>query len=167
MFLVEPTVFAAKLLELFAKPEIRVVFHHHFAIFCRGFEATMTTWRLPETALSGTDVIFRRSWRFLLGSRPSPGSAITAKEKAWIDMEDLHGFTGIYQQANRSLRLCVYCIRTYIHTYMHAYIHTYTHTHLYIYLAAEFFSCQRLANHTHTHIYIYICIFYFIYLRII
>ena len=164
MFLVEPTVFAAKLLELFAKPEFRVVFHHHFAIFCRGFEATMTTWRLPETASAARMWSFRRSWRFLLGSRPSPGSAITAKEKAWIDMEDLHGFTGIYQQANRSLRLCVYCICTYIHTCMHAYIHTYIHTHIYIYLAAEFFlvpaSCKP-----HTHI--YICTNYLFYLPII
>ena len=158
MFLVEPTVFAAKLLELFAKPEFRVVFHHHFAIFCRGFEATMTTWRLPETASAARMWSFRRSWRFLLGSRPSPGSAITAKEKAWIDMEDLHGFIGIYQQANRSLRLCVYCICTYIHTCMHAYIHT----HTYIYLAAEFFlvpaSCKP-----HTHIYIYMHILFYLF----
>ena len=165
MFLVEPTVFAAKLLELFAKPEFRVVFHHHFAIFCRGFEATMTTWRLPETASAARMWSFRRSWRFLLGSRPSPGSAITAKEKAWIDMEDLHGFTGIYQQANRSLRLCVYCICTYIHTYMHAYIHTYihTHTHIYIYIwLLSSFSCQRLANHTHTHINAYFILFIYV-----
>ena len=161
MFLVEPTVFAAKRLELFAKPEFRVVFHHHFAIFCRGFEATMTTWRLPETASAARMWSFRRSWRFLLGSRPSPGSAITAKEKAWIDMEDLHGFTGIYQQANRSLRLCVYCICTYIHTCMHACIHTYIHIYIYIWLLSSF-SCQRLANHTHIYIYAYFILFIYV-----